>query len=50
VHHVLAGKTGFPSGEARRDLRHQVIEQALVIVMIYAGISGCRICLFHKLA
>jgi hypothetical protein len=38
VHHVLAGKTGFPSGEARRDLRHQVIEQALVIVM--EGYSG----------
>jgi len=50
VHHVLAGKTGLPSGEARRDLRHQIIEQVLVIVMIYAGISGCRICLFHKLA
>ena len=50
VHHVLAGKTGLPSGEARRDLRHQVIEQVLVIVMVYAGASGCRICLFHKLA
>ena len=50
VHHVLAGKTGLPSGEARRDLRHQVIEQVLVIVTVYAGISGCRICLFHKLA
>jgi hypothetical protein len=50
VHHVLAGETGLPSGEARRDLRHQVIEQVLVIVMVYARISGCRICLFHKLA
>jgi site-specific DNA recombinase len=29
VHHVLAGKTGLPSGEARRDLRHQVIEQGV---------------------
>jgi hypothetical protein len=51
VHHVTAGQAGLPSGEARRDLRHQVIEQVLVIVMVYAGVSGCRlICLFHKLA
>jgi hypothetical protein len=50
VHHVLAGKTGLPSGGARRDLRHQVIEQVLVIVMAYAGVSGCRICLSRKLA
>jgi hypothetical protein len=50
VHLVLAGKTGLPPGEARRDLRHQVIEQVLVIVLVYAATSGCRICLFHKLA
>ena len=43
-------KTDLPPGEARRDLRHQVIEQVPVIVTAYAGISGCRICLFHKLA
>jgi len=51
VHHVLAGQAGLTPGEAGRDLRHQVIEQPLVRVMIYAGTSGCRFSvLFHKLA
>ena len=51
VHHVTAGQPGLPAGEARRDPRHQVIEQARVRVMVYAGSSGCRvIVLFHKLA
>jgi hypothetical protein len=51
VHHVLAGQTGLPPGEARRDLRHQVLEQVRVRIMAYAGTSGCRvICLFRKLA
>ena len=51
VHHVLAGQTGLPPGEARRDLRHQVLEQVRVRVIVYPGTSGCRvICLSHKLA
>ena len=29
VHHVAAGQAGLPPGEARRDPRQQVIEQAL---------------------
>ena len=51
VHHVAAGQAGLPPGEARRDPAHQVIEQPLVRIMVYRGISGCRsIVLFHKLA
>jgi hypothetical protein len=51
VHHVAAGHAGFPPGKTRRDPPHQVIEQPLVRVMIYAGASGCRLIgLFHKLA
>ena len=51
VHHVTAGHAGLPPGEARRDPPHQVIEQVLVRIMVYGGISGCRvIVLFHKLA
>ncbi|HXT91917.1 MAG TPA: hypothetical protein VN714_22005 [Trebonia sp.] len=50
VHHVLAGQSGLPPGEARCDLCHQVVEQARVRVMVYAGSSGCRVSLFHKLA
>ena len=51
VHHVAAGHAGLPPGEARRDPPHQVIEQVLVRIMVYRGISGCRvIVLFHKLA
>ena len=46
-----AGQAGLPPGEARRDPPHQVIEQARMHVMVYRGISGCRvIVLFHKLA
>ena len=49
VHHVTAGQPGLPAGEARRDPGHQVIEQARMRGMIYAGSSGCRlIFLFHK--
>jgi hypothetical protein len=37
--------------ESRRDLCHQVLEQVSVRVMVYAGISGCRvICFLRKLA
>jgi hypothetical protein len=51
VHHVTAGQAGLPPGKARCDPRQQVIEEALVRVMIYCGLSGCRrIVLFHKLA
>ncbi len=49
VHHVTAGQPGFPAGEARRYPGHQVIEQAGVNAMIYAGSSGCRVvAVFHK--
>jgi hypothetical protein len=51
VHHVAACQTCLPAGEARRGPRHQVIEQADVRGIVYAGASGCRlIVLFHKLA
>ena len=51
VHHVAAGQTGLPSGEARRDPRHQVIEQVRVLVMVYAWRQRLPdIVLFHKLA
>jgi len=51
VHHVAAGQAGLPAGEARRGPRQQVIEQAGVRGIVYAGASGCRlIVLFHKLA
>ena len=51
AHHVAAGHAGLPPGEARRDPRHQVIEQALVRIMVYRGLSGCRvIVVFRKLA
>jgi len=51
VHHVAAGQAGLPAGEARRGPRHQVIEQARLRGIVYAGASGCRlIVLFHKLA
>jgi hypothetical protein len=50
VHHVAAGQPGLPPGEARRDPRQQVLKQGSVPVMVYRGISGCRlIVLFHKL-
>ena len=49
VHHVTAGQPGLPAGEARRYPGHQVIEQARMRVMIYAGSSGCRVVVvFHK--
>ena len=49
VHHVTAGQPGFPAGEARRYPGHQVIEQAGMRGMIYAGSSGCRVVVvFHK--
>ena len=49
VHHVAAGQPGFPAGEARRCPGHQVIEQARMRGMIYAGSSGCRVvAVFHK--
>jgi hypothetical protein len=51
VHHVTAGQAGLPPGKARCDPRQQVVEETLVRVMIYCGLSGCRrIVLFHKLA
>jgi hypothetical protein len=51
VHHVAAGETGLPPGEARRDPRQQVLEQPGVPFVVYRGTSGCRlIVLFHKLA
>jgi hypothetical protein len=51
VHHVAAGQAGLPAGEARRGPFQQVIEQAGVRGIVYAGASGCRvIVLFHKLA
>ena len=49
VHHVTAGQPGLPAGEARRYPGHQVIEQAGMRGMIYAGSSGCRVVVvFHK--
>ena len=49
VHHVTAGQPRLPTGEARRDPGHQVIEQARVRGMIYAGSGGCRLIFqFHK--
>jgi hypothetical protein len=51
VHHVAAGQAGLPPGEARCGPRQQVLEQAGVRGIVYAGISGCcAIVLFHKLA
>ena len=51
TNHVAAGQAGLPPGEARRDPRQQVIEQARVRTMVYRDISGCCvIVLFHKLA
>ena len=51
VHHVAAGQAGLPAGGARRGPRQQVIEQAGVRGIVYAGVSGCcAIVLFHKLA
>jgi hypothetical protein len=45
----MSGQPGFPAGEARRDPGHQVIEQARVRGMIYAGSGGCRLIFqFHK--
>jgi hypothetical protein len=35
VHHATAGQPRLPAGEARRDPRHQVIEQARVPVMVH---------------
>ena len=49
VHHVTAGQPGFPASEARSYPGHQVIEQAGMRGMIYAGSSGCRVVVvFHK--
>jgi hypothetical protein len=50
VRHVAAGQPRVSPGGARRDPCHQVIEQARVRGMIYAGSSsGCRqISLFRK--
>jgi hypothetical protein len=49
--HAAAGQPRLPASEARRDPRHQVIEQARVPVMVYRGSSGRRvIAVFHKLA
>jgi hypothetical protein len=51
VYHIAAFHAGFPPGEAGRDLPHQLVEQPLMHVMVYRGISGCRlVVLFHKLA
>jgi hypothetical protein len=51
VHHVPAGQPGLPPGETRRAPCHQVIEQAGVRGIVYAGVSGCcAIVLFRKLA
>jgi hypothetical protein len=49
VHHVTAGQPGFSASEAWRYPGHQVIEQAGMNGMIYAGSSGCRVVVvFHK--
>ena len=49
VHHVAAGQPRLAAGKARRYPGHQVIEQVLVRIIVYRGISGCRvIVLFHK--
>jgi hypothetical protein len=49
VHHAAAGQPRFPPGEARRDPRHQVIEEAGMRAMFYRGTSGCRVIVqFHK--
>jgi hypothetical protein len=51
VHHVPAGHAGLPPGETRRAPCHQVIKQAGVRGIVYAGVNGCcAIVLFHKLA
>ena len=49
VHHVTAGQPRLAAGKARRYPGHQVIEQAGMRGMIYAGSSGCRVvAVFHK--
>jgi hypothetical protein len=49
VHHVTAGQPRLAAGRARRYPGHQVIEQAGMRTMIYAGSSGCRVVVvFHK--
>jgi site-specific DNA recombinase len=49
VHHVAAGQPRLAAGKARRYPGHQVIEQAGMGGMIYAGSSGCRVVVvFHK--
>ena len=49
VDHVAAGQPRLAAGEARRYPGHQVIEQADMGGMIYAGSSGCRVVVvFHK--
>jgi hypothetical protein len=49
VHHVTAGQPRLAADEARRYPGHQVIEQAGMRGMIYAGSSGCRVVVvFHK--
>ena len=49
VHHVAAGQPRLAAGKAWRCAGHQVIEQAGMRGMIYAGSSGCRVVVvFHK--